>query len=611
MSLRLKLLAALLPMAVALGVVGILAVATTNSLGRSAESILTENYRSVLAAQRMTDAIGRLDDAASLVLLGVRDTGIGDAKGASEQFDTELGVAEGNVTEAGERDVLSTLRRQWIAYAALFSQLATATDSAATRALYFDKLRPLSLAIEASAAELLALNQDAMVRKSARAEATAERLKTVVPLVAIAALFIGVLTSASVTTRLLQPLQMLTRTVRRIGEGEFETRANIPGGDELAQLAGNVNSMAARLHQYRHSSLGELLLAQQAAQAAIDSLPDPVVVFDVAGRVVNANDAAEGILGLHLGTGGGDPLGPLAPPVRRAVEEARTHVLSGKGPFVAGGFEHAVRIASPEGEHFFLPRATPMYGVEGAVTGTAVVLQDVTRLHRVDKLRNDVVATVAHEFRTPLTSLQMAVHLCLEHAAGPLNEKQLDLLFAARADCERLRSLVDELLDLARIQSGQIELRSEPLRPAELVADLVEAHQNLARHANVQIETQVPPDLPVISADRDRLHLALSNLVTNAIRHSPAGSPITVAVQPEKDLVRFTVTDAGPGIAANYRHRVFDRFVRVPGSPPGGAGLGLSLAREIAEAHGGQIGVDCPSHGGSVFWITIPAAGAT
>lgn len=611
MSLRLKLLAALLPLAAALGLVGLLAVATTNSLGRSAESILTENYRSVLAAQRMTDAIGRLDDAASLVLLGARDTGIGDAKGASEQFDTELGVAEGNVTEAGERDVLSTLRRQWIAYAALFSQLATATDSAAARALYFDKLRPLSLAIEASAAELLALNQDAMVRKSDRAEATAEWLKGVVPLVAVVALLLGVLTSASVTTRLLQPLQMLTRTVRRIGEGEFETRANIPGGDELAQLAGNVNSMAARLHQYRHSSLGELLLAQQAAQAAIDSLPDPVVVFDVAGRVVNANDAAEGILGLHLGTGGGDPLGPLAPPVRRAVEEARTHVLSGKGPFVARGFEHAVRIVSPEGEHFFLPRATPMYGVEGAVTGAAVVLQDVTRLHRVDKLRNDLVATVAHEFRTPLTSLQMAVHLCLERAAGPLNEKQLDLLFAARDDCERLRALVDELLDLARIQSGEIELRREPLLPAELVDELVEAHQNLARHANVQIETRVPPDPPVISADRDRLHLALSNLVTNAIRHSPAGSPITIAVQPEKDLVRFTVTDAGPGIAADYRHRIFDRFVRVPGSPPGGAGLGLSLAREIAEAHGGQIGVDCPSHGGSVFWITIPVAAAT
>ena len=137
----------------------------------------------------------------------------------------------------------------------------------------------------------------------------------------------------------------------------------------------------------------------------------------------------------------------------------------------------------PDGERVLLPRATPIYGEDGTVAGAAIVLQDVTRLFRFDELKNDLVATVAHEFRTPLTSLRMAMHLCTEEAVGPLTPKQADLLFAAREDCERLQVIVDELLNLSRIESGTIELHRRRTDPGALVDMAIEPHRAAAEQA--------------------------------------------------------------------------------------------------------------------------------
>src|SRR5262249_25617924 len=202
-------------------------------------------------------------------------------------------------------------------------------------------------------------------------------------------------------------------------------------------------------------SLGELLQAQQASQAAIDSLADPVIVFGIEGEVLSVNGAAESILGMSLDRGE-HPLSRLEPAVRSTLEAVRAHAVGGKGAYIPKGFEEAFRVHVPDGDRYLLPRATPVYQEGGGIGGATLVLQDVTRLRRFDELKNDLVATVAHEFRTPLTSLRMAIHLCLEQVVGPVTEKQADLLYAAREDCERLQAMVDDLLDLSRIETGRV-----------------------------------------------------------------------------------------------------------------------------------------------------------
>jgi signal transduction histidine kinase len=280
--------------------------------------------------------------------------------------------------------------------------------------------------------------------------------------------------------------------------------------------------------------------------------------------------------------------------------------MSGKGAYVSKGLEEAISVRCSEGRRRFLARAMPVYAESGSVRAATVVLQDVTRLCRFDELKNDLVATVAHEFRTPLTSLRMAIHLCLEEVAGPVTPKQGELLGAAREDCERLQAIVDELLDLSRIQAGRIELKRAEVVVGELVKAVLAAHHAAAGDLELHLQSEVLPDVGALSADAERLHIALGNLLANAIRHSPAGGTIVVRVARRGDELRFEVEDSGPGIAPEYREAVFEKHFRVPGEEAAGTGLGLFIAKEIVEAHGGRIGVESVAGGGSRFWFTIP-----
>jgi NtrC-family two-component system sensor histidine kinase KinB len=279
-----------------------------------------------------------------------------------------------------------------------------------------------------------------------------------------------------------------------------------------------------------------------------------------------------------------------------------------------------VRVPSPsEGEKVLLPRGTPIYGEDGTVAGAAIVLQDITRLFRFDEMKNDLVATVAHEFRTPLTSLRMALHLVTEETVGPLTPKQGDLLFAAREDCERLQVIVDELLNLSRIESGTIELHRRRTDPGALVDMAIEPHRAAAEQAQVTLRAEVFPGLPEVFVDPDRMQLVFSNLLTNAIRFAPRDSEIVVRARaeaaraeagshraPTPTHIRFEVADRGPGISKDHQTGLFEKFFRVPGSPEGGSGLGLFIAKGVVQAHGGEIGIASEPGEGATFWFTVP-----
>jgi signal transduction histidine kinase len=202
----------------------------------------------------------------------------------------------------------------------------------------------------------------------------------------------------------------------------------------------------------------------------------------------------------------------------------------------------------------------------------------------------------------------MAIHLCLEELAGPLTPKQAELLHAAREDCERLQTIVDDLLDLARLQAGRLELRRSVVPAGELIDRAIDEHRKAALEREVRLEGTVDPLAGEVVADPERIAIVLSNLITNAIRHSLERGVVRVRAVPENECVRFEVEDAGPGIAPEHRAEVFEKFFQAPGGMAGSAGIGLSISREIVEAHAGSIGVDSEVGKGSRFWFRLPAA---
>ncbi len=604
MTLRSKLLLAQLPFAAALLVLGVIAARSVTQLGRNAELILKDNYRSVLAAERMKATAEQLDRAALAQALG--RSGAQDAAEARRRFEAELRVQEANITEPGEAEATRELRHRWVAYRAILDRLPAAPRGS-REALYFGEALPALDAVDGKAQDILEINQEAMVAKSERAQRQAERTNALIISVTLGVLAIGVFTASALTARLIRPLSVLSQSARRIGEGDLEARARVEGRDEIATLALDFNNMADKLGQYRRSSLGELLQAQQASQAAIDSLPDPVVVLDAGGGLMNVNRAAEDLLRITTG-GSEDPLRSIEPAVREVLQKVRAHVVGGKGAYVPRGFEEAVRTPSPDGNRYLLPRATPLYSEQGTVVGATIVLQDVTRLMRFDELKNDLVATVAHEFRTPLTSMRMAIHLLAEEVVGSLSEKQGDLIFAARQDCERLQGIVDDLLDLSRIQAGRVDLHRGPISAGALLAEAAAAVRSAAEAGQLELSVVPPEPDATVHGDPERLQLVLSNLLTNAVHYTQPGGRIVIAGTVGPDAVRFEVADTGVGIPREYQERVFEKFFQVPGGKPGGVGLGLYISHEIVLAHGGDMGVESEPGRGSRFWFTVPLA---
>ena len=606
MSLYKKLLLAQAPITIALAVVGVFSVVVVSYLGSHSQTILKDNYRSVLAAQRMKEAIERLDSAALFIVAGERQKGLQQAENNRPVFEAELKVQESNITEAGEKEFTAGLRAAWTDYQAKFSNLEKAVTIEEAKRLYFAQLESSFYKVKAAADEILAINQDSMVRKSDNVRRTAERMNAITLSVALAALVLGLIVSTLLTRRMLRPVAALSQATQKIGVGNFDARAHVRGNDELAKLARDFNAMAARLAEYRKSSLGDLLRAHLSMQAAIDSLPDPVGIFNIDGDLQNVNHAAETLIRLRSEGSAKEPFKTVDPKIRAVLERMRSHVLSGKGAFNPRGFEDAVQLPTLLGDRYFLPRATPVYEARGVIVGAAVLLQDVTRLRRFEELKNDVVATIAHEFRTPLTSLRMAVHLCTEQVAGPLTEKQAELLHGAREDCDRLQAMVDDLLDMSKIESGRIELYPLPIRSGVLAESAVEQFKTDAEAKGVRLSAAITqPDVRVM-ADHERIGHVFSNLIGNALRHTEADGSVTLAANVINGAVRFTVSDTGKGIAKEYQDRIFEKFFQVPESGPKGTGLGLYIAREIVRAHGGDIGVESEPDKGSTFWFTLP-----
>jgi signal transduction histidine kinase len=395
------------------------------------------------------------------------------------------------------------------------------------------------------------------------------------------------------------PIQLLTRATRELGEGRRAQPVPAVSGDELGELAASFNAMATQLEEYRQSTSEEIVRLHRTMEATLASFPDPIFVLNRQGLIELKNPAAEDLAtALKLNGRLPDRLQPIA---RRALESGEH--------FLPHSFDEAVSVRVHGAEKTFLPRILAMRTRENALFGVAVVLYDVTRFRLLDSAKTNLVATVSHELNTPLTSVRMALHLLLEEGIGRLTPQQRELLQAARNDTERLLRLLNDLLDLARLEEGAQSLRKEAVAPAELIRTAVEEAADQVSSRGLKIQCAIDPDLPHVSVDRQRISHVFNNLVANAIKYSPpAGEILLRAARAEDRGVEFSITDQGPGIAEEYHTRIFDRFFRAPGQTKTGAGLGLSIAREITVAHGGRIGVRSSPGRGSTFCVTLQAA---
>jgi NtrC-family two-component system sensor histidine kinase KinB len=340
-----------------------------------------------------------------------------------------------------------------------------------------------------------------------------------------------------------------------------------------------------------------LTRTQRTMEATLSSTPDPVYVISRAGAVVMRNPAAER-LARSPDFGGGLPPG-VAEPLRA--------VLAGGRHYLPTDYGRVLTVRLDRGDRHYLPRILAIGDRLTEFKGAAVILQDVTKFRLLDEAKTNLVGTVSHELKTPLTSLRLAVYLLLEQRVGALAPAQLELLETARDEADRMLRIIDDLLDLARLESGAAALSLREVRAADLLADMAREAQPHLAAAGQKLVVRVDEEVGTVQADVDRLRHVFLNLLTNAAKYARAGATVTLYAEPAAfGMVRFGVRDQGPGIPPEAVPHIFDRFYRVAGSPRKGAGLGLAIAREIVSAHGGTIACATRPGEGTDFYFMVP-----
>jgi PAS domain S-box-containing protein len=619
MSLRTKLLSGYMMFVAALVVLGGWSAWHLREMGGVSRRIISNNYDSVVAAQDMKESLERQDSAALFALLGQRERAVTQLREHRARFDAAFTKAANNITEPGETEVIEFIRNDRDAYYRLFDAFLAGADSGERgtqgvgagfgRDEYFAELEPRFNRLRANCDALLQLNQRAMLAKSEAAAGVARQWFLTTLVIAVSLVVAGLALAVFLSDRIVRPVRELTATTARIAGGDLGARAAVLSDDEIGVLAEEYNRMAASLQELRRTDLGELLVAQQTTEAAIDSLYDPLIVTDAEGCVVRLNNAAEEIFGAES-ENAGRHVREMASAGRIAF--AVSEALSSQRP-VAGEGALAVLPLSVDGaERAYRLRTTPMRDADSRLLGAVTLLEDITHLREIDRLKSEFISTASHELRTPLTSVQMGVHLLLEGAAGELTAKQQEILEVCREDCERLERLMRGLLDLSRVESGAEKPRPAAVRAADLIRDTTERLRPQVEFKGIALRVDVPPDAPHVLADREQIERVITNLITNAVRHTLRGGEIRINVAPrDTGMLAVSVSDTGRGIPTEYLPRIFDKFVQVPNSPSGGVGLGLAISERIIVAHGGQISAQSEVGRGSTFTFTLPVAGAS
>ena len=540
---------------------GILGIFFVNRLSGDTQAILKDNYNSLLYCNNMLKS---LDEASN-------------NPQALYDFEDNLSKEENNITEPGESEAVKQLRS--------FFSLVKSNPNDTT---YYDDVRKQIYLVTD-------LNQEAIQKKNVAAQQTSKSATTWLSIIDALLILFAFTFILNFPGYIANPIKELTEGIREITNKNYDKRVYFSSGDEFGELAGAFNNMAEKLDEYEHSNLSRLMFEKKRIETIIDQMNDAIIGLDANKNILFVNSIAESLIGLNAV----DMVGKYAPDVALKNDLLRNLLTKESKSSV-------VKIVVDGKENFFSKEYKNVMN-ENEVIGEVIVLKNVTSFKELDVSKTNFIATISHELKTPLSSIKMSTKLLNDARIGMLNKEQNQLIKNINDDADRLLNITGELLDLTQIETGNIQLKKQKIKPGQVIDTAVNATKFQAEQKHVQLKLEEAENLPQLEADPDKTSWVLINLIANAIRFSPEGKEVTIGCHRQDGQLIFSVKDLGAGIDKKFQESIFNRFFQVPEAGEGGSGLGLAICKEFIEAQGGKIWVESEKGKGSTFSFQLSA----
>lgn len=587
-----------------IAVVGITASANLFNLSEAIDGLMIANYKSINAAAKMTEAIERQDSAVLIYINVSTQSGKKLFTESNEEFLKWFNVDANNITEGGEGELIDNIQVSYSRYINLFLDLQEIFNKQGTEQaniFYNDRILPEFINTKKALKELSLMNEKAMFSSKDGATEHAKNSMYFVLGTSIFATILGFGVSRFFTNRFLTPITQLTQTMKLVKAGDLNQHAHINTQDEIGELSIEFNNMTKRLQQYEQSTMGQLLVEKNKSLAIVKSISDPLIALDTDYRIILLNDAFEGIF---------------------KVEEevlVNKHFLEGirNGEifdFISSAYksedesrQKIFMVRSGHEDFYFNVIVTAVKDNNAKLSGLIALFQNVTQLKQLEKIRTDFIATISHEFKTPLTSIMMGTDVLADEGMGVLNEEQKQFVQAIREDGERLAKLVNDLLELTRIESGRAVYKFQKYAIDDIIDCSIKPFYQLAEQQDKTLYFKCKEDLPYVRADFEKITWVLNNLISNALKYTDAGDEIVVGAEAKANKVVISVKDTGRGIPEEYIPHIFEKFVQVKDGDfeVRGTGLGLAVVKEIIQAHSGEIWCESRLDVGSSFTFTL------
>lgn len=545
------------------------------SIKKDTENILKANYNTLEYSRNMLLSLDSINS---------------NTEKAITTFETNLNQQASNVTEVGEDYATRNLKKS-------FDVLKkNGTDEI------------LKSKIRQDIFEIMKLNMVAIKQKSDVAKHTAETANLWIAITGALCFLIAFNLLINLPNNIANPIRELTESIKEIANKNYSERVHFMSHNEFGDLAKSFNTMAQKLEEYHDSNLYKLLFEKKRLETLINNMHDPIIGLDNQGLILFVNDEALKITGLKSE----DVIGKAAITLANTNDLIKSLISNdvGNGSETSGDKLLPMKIFAHGKESYFEKENVnitiqPTGEDQTIDIGDVIILRNITPFKELDFAKTNFIATISHELKTPISSIKFSLQLLEKEKTGILSEDQKHLVESIKDDSERLLKITGELLELAQVETGNIQLNIEKSNPYEIVHYATEAVKMQAEQKQIELFVEADENLPNIKADSEKTAWVLINFLTNAIRYSSEQSVITVKLKSDSHQISFTVIDTGKGIDNRYRAKVFDKYFQIPGSQKTGTGLGLAISKEFIEAQGGTIGVESELGLGSAFYFKL------